>query len=152
MITNKVEARAILLSKGIKPTYQRLAILAAIHDNRSHPTIHALHKKLVKAVPTLSKTTLYATLGLFAGQGIVSPLHIDPAEIRYDGRARPHHHFHCRSCGKIFDLDIVCRTGRRGECAGHRIDEVHGYFKGICKDCLSKKYKNLKPSRRNHHV
>jgi len=152
MITSKAEARAVLLSEGIKPTYQRLAILAAIRDNRSHPTIQTLHEKLVKRVPTLSKTTLYATLELFAGRGIVSPLHIDRTEIRYDGLARPHHHFHCRSCRKIFDLDIVCRTARRAECAGHRIDEVHGYFKGICKNCLSNNHKNLKCLRRNHHA
>jgi hypothetical protein len=25
---------------------------------------------------------------------------------------------------------------------GHQIDEVHGYFKGICKQCLDKEERN----------
>jgi Fe2+ or Zn2+ uptake regulation protein len=88
-------------------------------------------------VPTLSKTTLYSTLALFARKGLVAPLLIDPAEARFDGILTPHHHFCCKSCGRILDLELGCPNSRRGVVHGHRIDEVHGYFKGLCADCLS---------------
>lgn len=125
----------MLADRGIKPTFQRAAILEAVLGLAEHPTIRSLHAQLVRAVPTLSKTTLYSTLGLFAGLGLVTPLFIDPAEVRYDGILPPHHHFFCSSCGRILDIDIACAKGRAGEIHGHRIEEVHGYFKGVCRDC-----------------
>jgi Fur family peroxide stress response transcriptional regulator len=150
MITNFSEAKAILATRSIKPTYQRLRILEAVSDTRDHPTIKALYDKLIRTVPTLSKTTLYSTLELFAAKGLVTRLSIDAGEARYDGFPAPHHHFHCERCGAILDLDIACATGRRGEVQGHAIKEVHGYFKGICKDCLSRDHHKI--PRRSSHV
>jgi len=132
------------VSKGIKPTYQRIAILGFLQNNRTHPTIKSLHYSLIKAIPTLSKTTLYSTLELFAAKGLVTPLTIDRSEVRYDGLASSHHHFFCERCGRIIDVDVSCVNGRRGEIDGHRIREVHGYFKGICKDCVKQTYKTNK--------
>lgn len=150
MITNSSEAREILSSRNIKPTFQRLRILEAVLDNRDHPTVKALHDKLILALPTLSKTTLYSALELFASEGLVTRLSIDSAEVRYDGVASSHHHFLCEICGAILDLTIACPTGRRGEIHGHLIKEVHGYFKGVCKDCLGRD-RNKSP-RRSFHV
>ena len=156
MVTNKIESRRILLEKGIKPTYQRMAILESVSADRSHPTIRDLHARLVRTVPTLSKTTLYSTLQLFARKGLVAHLSIDPAEARFDGLLSPHHHFCCASCGRILDLEISCPNGRRGFLNGHRIDEVHGYFKGVCADCLSAPSPRVRPNqnkkRRSIHV
>jgi len=132
-----MERRRILIEKGIKPTYQRMAILESIRTDTGHPTIRTLHERLIRVVPTLSKTTLYSTLELFARKGLVTPLLIDPSEARFDGLLPPHHHFYCASCGRILDIGLACPNSRRGAIHGHRIDEVHGYFKGVCADCLS---------------
>jgi Fur family peroxide stress response transcriptional regulator len=137
MVTNKSETRSVLVARGIKPTYQRMAILESVSADKSHPTIRALHARLVRTIPTLSKTTLYSTLQLFARKGLVAHLSIDPAEARFDGILTPHHHFCCTSCGRILDLELSCPNSRRGVFHGHRIDEVHGYFKGVCAVCLS---------------
>lgn len=149
MITKKDDLKDMLVSKGVKPTFQRLSILGAVFEKRTHPTIKSLHDELVKSVPTLSKTTLYSTLELFAQKGIVTALTIDPTEVRYDGHTTPHHHFFCERCGRIIDLDLACANSRRGEFEGHRISEVHGYFKGICKECLTKDHRKQNLSRRN---
>ena len=138
MITNTNALRNVLAGRGVKPTFQRLTILGAVMDNRSHLTIRALHAALVRKIPTLSKTTLYSTLDLFAAKGLVRAVTIDPAEVRYDGVTVPHHHFHCTTCGRILDIEISCANSRTGEIHGHRIDEVHGYFKGVCRDCRVK--------------
>ena len=150
MITNKEALKDRLMAKRIKPTYQRTAILGFLQNNRTHPTIKSLHDSLVKTIPTLSKTTLYSTLELFAAKGLVTPLTIDRSEVRYDGLATSHHHFLCERCGRIIDVDVSCANSRRGEIEGHRIKEVHGYFKGICKDCLTANNKMIK--RRTFHA
>ena len=146
MVTDKNEWRQVLTARAIKPTYQRMAILESLSSDAGHPTVRALHARLVRTIPTLSKTTLYSTLELFARKGLVAPLLIDPAEARFDGILTPHHHFFCTSCGRILDLSLSCPNSRRGVVRGHRIDEVHGYFKGLCADCLS-----APSSRTRHH-
>ena len=137
MITND-HAREILVSRGIRPTFQRRRILQAVLNDRTHPTVKALYDRLVPSVPTLSKTTLYTTLELFAAHGLVTRLSIDTEEVRYDGHASAHHHFLCGGCWAIIDLDVDFATGRRGEIEGHAIQEVHGYFKGRCKTCQNR--------------
>jgi len=161
MITNNKTARDVLAGCGIKPTFQRRTILEALQGNRSHPPIRALHDALVRKIPSLSKTTLYSTLELFAAKGLVQSLTIDPAEVHYDGIPAPHHHFYCTVCGRILDIEIICPKSRAGEIQGHRIDEIHGYFKGVCRDCRAnvgraaaspRRNKKSKAKRRNPHV
>lgn len=137
MISIGNETKRRLTAFGIKPTFQRTVILEAVSGKNGHPAIRDLHARLLRDVPTLSKTTLYSTLELFARKGLVAPLFIDPAEVRYDGIPAPHHHFYCTACRRILDVDIACATGRAGRLHGHRVDEVHGYFKGVCRDCLA---------------
>jgi Fe2+ or Zn2+ uptake regulation protein len=137
MISNRDESKRRLTAFGIKPTFQRAVILEAVRGKNGHPAIRDLHARLLRDVPTLSKTTLYSTLALFTRKGLVTPLFIDPAEVRYDGVAEPHHHFYCTTCRRILDIDIACATGRAGRIHGHQVDEVHGYFKGVCRDCLA---------------
>lgn len=125
---------------GITPTYQRLSVLKYLKDCKAHPTAEQIYEYLVKRIPTISLTTIYNTLNLFVEKGLVVPLTITGTGIRYDYNTTPHHHFVCKRCGKIIDLDIECEfiRGERTIVAGNKIEEVHGYFKGICKDCLEK--------------
>ncbi len=57
--------RGNLLNAGIKPSYQRIKIYEYIFNNNIHPTVDNIYKKLLKEIPTLSKTTVYNTLKLF---------------------------------------------------------------------------------------
>ncbi len=129
------ELKDILESRGIKPTYQRLAIFKYIHDHKVHPTAERLYRNLIKIVPTMSRTTIYNTLSMFVEKGLARTILISPTEVRYDADMSTHHHFWCEKCGKIEDLFFECEKARKGEIEGNIIKEVHGYFKGICRDC-----------------
>lgn len=140
-ISNLERLKNILQERGLKSTYQRLKILEYIDEHRdSHPTVEMIYKELFRRLPIISMTTIYNTLNAFLEKGLVSAITITGTEIRYDINTNPHHHFLCRECGRIIDIDIECPFARGKEKAicGHRIEEVHGYFKGICKDCLKK--------------
>ena len=98
-----------------------------------------IYEDLVKEIPTISKTTIYNTLNALLETGVIHAITITGTETRYDCRGGAHHHLLCKSCGKIIDIDIECPYIEDEEIAGHRIEERHGYFKGICKNCLKKK-------------
>ena len=128
-----------LVNYGIKPSVQRLAIMEYIITHRTHPSIEEVHKALSTAIPTLSKTTVYNTLKLFAEHGAVSVLTIDEHNVNFDGDTSAHAHFFCKRCGHIYDIEDCPDTIREigiTKKEGHSVLETHYYYKGICKKCL----------------
>ena len=124
-----------LKEKGLKITHQRLAILKYLDQNREHPTADQIYTDLKADNPSLSKTTVYNTLEALVENGIVCGLTITPNEQRFDIKGGQHHHFICKVCGVITDLDVPCSYLKK-VYKENRIEEVHGYFKGTCKNCI----------------
>jgi len=123
----------------IKPTYHRLKILDFLSKNlKNHPTVEMIYAELAKEMPTISLTTVYNTLSTFIEKGLVCGVTITGTEVRYDFNTESHHHFLCKKCGQIIDVDVPCYlSGQKGKFVdGHKIEEIHGYFKGTCRDCL----------------
>ncbi len=127
-----------LRSKGINPSLQRIKIYQYLMEHRTHPTVEDIHADLVSEIPTLSKTTVYSTLNLFVSHGIVSKLMIEDGEVRYDINTKPHGHFKCIRCGRIFDIEISPSIFEDISVNGHHPMEYHFYIIGICKDCMEK--------------
>jgi Fe2+ or Zn2+ uptake regulation protein len=128
----------ILQSKNIHPSHQRIKILEILEKNKDHMNVNMIYDELLKEIPTISKTTVYNTLSAFAEKGLVHCLTITPEEMRYDYKTKPHHHLLCTRCGRIIDVDVQCPYADTMEIDGHSIEEIQGYFKGTCKECLSR--------------
>ena len=131
------EASTILISHGIKPTLQRIAIMSYILEHRVHPTIEDVYNGLVANFPTLSRTTVYNTLRMFSEHSAAQMITIDEHRVCYDGNTQPHPHFICRKCGHVFDLmNLPMPTlPTKQETDGFLIDEAQLYYKGLCPDC-----------------
>jgi len=127
-----------LKEKQIKVTPQRLEILKYLDDHRTHPTVDEIYTSLKKNNPALSKTTVYNSVDVLKQNDIIQLIHTDGSEQRYDYRNDMHHHFLCRRCGGIIDIDIVCPNIGKTLVDGHKVETVEGYFRGICKTCLER--------------
>ncbi len=137
--------KSVLKEKGLKPTYQRLKILEYLNKHvDAHPTVEMIYEALVGRIPTISMTTIYNTLNAFLDKHIASAVTITGTELRYDITTKSHHHFLCKKCGKILDVNVKCPVIEKQGVKGHKIDEIHGYFKGVCKNCLSKEKQKTK--------
>lgn len=138
-------AQDYLLKFGIKPSVQRIAILDYLMKYRTHPTADEIYGALFRSIPTLSKTTVYNTLKLFAEQGVLCILGIDERNVRYDIDTSGHAHFICIGCGKIYDirvadLDKLISKGKEE----FSVTEMRLYYKGYCKNCQkAKELKNI---------
>ena len=128
----------ILKQNQLKITPQRLAIMKYLDENRTHPTADRIYIDLKEKNPALSKTTVYNSVETLKEHGIIQSLTISGSELRYDFENKMHHHFLCKKCGIIIDIDIECPNIGKMLESGHKVEEVHGYFKGICKKCLKK--------------
>ena len=132
----------ILKDKNLKVTPQRLAIIQYLENHKTHPTADQIYKELKKKNPSLSKTTVYNSLDILRQNEIIKTLTICGSEHRYDFDHDIHHHFLCTECGRIYDIDFKCPNIKlihaEIEKSGHHISEVHGYFRGLCKNCYSR--------------
>ena len=64
---------------------------------------------------------------------------IDFDKSLYERRDDAHHHFSCKNCGQIFDVDMpICGALKNCAIEGHKIEDFQGYFYGICHACQEK--------------
>jgi len=127
-----------LKNNNLKITHQRLEILKYLDTHKTHPTADEIYSVLKKKNPALSKTTIYNALETLMKNNLVRNLTISSLEQRYEIKDEMHHHFLCKKCGKIINIEITCPNINKILQQGYHIEEVHGYFKGYCKECLKK--------------
>ena len=128
----------LLKEKNLKVTPQRLIVLKYLREHYTHPTTEKIYSDLKSNNPSLSKTTVYNSLEVLEKHGIIQSITISGSELRYDFKQGMHHHFLCKKCGRILDIDIECPNVERMSSYGHKVEEIHGYIKGICTDCVKK--------------
>jgi len=130
-----------LSERNIRPSIQRVRILAYMKENLCHPTVEKIYNDLHPEIPSLSKTTVYNTLNLFLAAGLVRMLNIEENEIRYDIVMKTHGHFKCESCGEIFNFRINIDDFPADDLNGFTIKDKDVYFKGVCPKCRKEKVK-----------
>lgn len=137
---NTADAYKRLTKHGIRPSIQRLAIMDYLLTHHTHPTVDEVYKGMCGEIPTLSKTTVYNTLRLFAEHHAAQMLTIDDHRVCYDGETHPHVHFFCKKCGEVYDLpeETAPQTKQGLMIDGHEVDEMQLYYKGVCHKCKSK--------------
>ncbi|MFV0586544.1 Fur family transcriptional regulator [Bacteroides reticulotermitis] len=128
-----------LLKYNIKPSMQRIAIMEYLIEHRTHPSADEIYTALSPKMPTLSKTTVYNTLKLFAEHGAALMLTIDERNANFDADTSPHSHFFCKSCSHIYDLKAPegVKQVEKQDMGGHEVTEIHYYYKGTCRNCLT---------------
>jgi Fur family peroxide stress response transcriptional regulator len=94
-----------LRQAGLKATGPRVTLLAALEQDRSHPTAEQLYESLRPHYPSLSLSTVYETLDAFLRTGLCRRVSATGAPLRVDGTPQDHDHALCRVCGSIFDID-----------------------------------------------
>jgi len=126
-----------LKRRGVVLTIQRLAVLEFLHNTSSHPTAEAIHRELRKTYPTLSLATVYNTLEILKQAGEIQELNIGKKK-HFDPIPEPHHHFYCRVCERILDVEISCPIAQKGCVDNHKIERVQAIFYGVCAECRKK--------------
>lgn len=132
----RAELKRELIDAGIRPSVQRLAIYEYVRNSCQHPTAEIVYEALRDDLGSLSLTTVYNTLKLYADAGLVMMLHIDDNFLRFDGNTAVHAHFRCNVCGEIYDLPVKgdYHTWLDG-ADGLSVNDAQLYLKGVCRKC-----------------
>jgi Fur family iron response transcriptional regulator len=98
------EIPALLHGHGITPTQQRVEIAAILLECKQHLAADQVIARLGEADASVSKATVYNTLGLFAERGLVREVMVDATRVFYDSNTAPHHHFFDVDDGELTDF------------------------------------------------
>ncbi len=137
------EVSELLLAHSIAPTPQRLAIYKLVAGRTDHPNVDKVYRELKKKIPTLSRTTVYKVMQLFAEKHLIGRVSIEEGEVRYDGSPHFHAHFKCRGCGKLYDIEVASRLAKALEAVpeGFEMEERELLYFGTCQACLKQQQK-----------
>ena len=127
-----------LRERGLNVTAQRLALLRAV-DARPHGTADALFDDVASDLGTVSRQSIFDSLGVLSEAGLIRRIQPARSAARYETRVDDnHHHLVCRGCGVMFDIDCAvgdtpCLTA--DDDHGFEIDEAEVVYWGRCPEC-----------------
>jgi Fur family iron response transcriptional regulator len=104
-LTQTPDVAALLREHGVLPTQQRLMIARVLFSRRQHYSADQVLSCVNDGRDRVSKATVYNTLGLFARNGLVREVIVDPARVFYDPNTSEHHHFYNIDTGELVDID-----------------------------------------------
>ena len=89
-------------------------------------------------VAGLGIATVYRNLKAFQEEGWVVPVELPGEPPRYEIAGKQHHHhFHCRSCDKVYEVDGC--PGNLGEVTpdGFQLESHEFVLYGLCEGCAA---------------
>jgi len=95
----------LLKEHGIQPTQQRFLIASVLLERQQHLSADQVMHLVNGENHLVSKATVYNTLGLFAKNGLIREVIVDPARVFYDSNTSDHHHFYNVDTGELTDID-----------------------------------------------
>src|SRR5680860_1059748 len=134
---NAGELTDLFRSRGLRVTPQRQAIFGLLYGSDRHPTVDAIYEAARRAMPTISRKTVYQTVHDLEELDQVSLLDLGTGSVRVDPNVETdHQHLVCSSCGMVRDVPIdsspsLPKRYRRT----FAVDAVDVIFRGICDQC-----------------
>ena len=88
------------------------------------------------ALPRLGLATVYRTVKAMLGDGTLRAVELPGAPARYElAGKRHHHHFHCRACDGVFEVE-ACPGRMSGLLpGGFQLERHEIILYGLCADC-----------------
>jgi Fur family ferric uptake transcriptional regulator len=129
----------MLRHHGLRPTRQRLAVLAVLARERNDATAQGIYASLTRRGEHVGLATVYRTLAALNGCGVVDALMHNPGEVCYRlcGPGH-HHHLVCDACHRVVELvdcDLDAWLAERAADHGFTVSGHTVEVSGTCADC-----------------
>ena len=126
---NYPDTRSKLADKGLKITPQRIVVLNALLNLRTHPTADEIIDYIKKEHPNIAVGTIYKILDTFVSKGIIERVKTSRDAMRYDAVMEKHHHIYVSGSDNIADfidpgLDkLLAGYFRKKKISGFQIED-----------------------------
>jgi Fur family transcriptional regulator, peroxide stress response regulator len=128
----------VVESHRLKMTPQRRAIIEYLQSAIHHPTAEEVLRAVNEKFPMTSRATVYNTLNWLKGEGMVREVY-EGGIVRFDPNTSDHHHFVCRKCGRVEDVEseMIGSYQFNPSLGNHTVENFEIILRGICVDCQS---------------
>lgn len=119
-----------------RQTTQKAAILRALEKDDRPLSPQEILLIAREEVPALGLATVYRAIKSFLEDGVVASVGLPDSAPRYEmaGKAH-HHHFQCRSCDKVYEIN-ACSGGMQSLTPpGFSLEDHEITLFGRCADC-----------------
>jgi Fur family transcriptional regulator, stress-responsive regulator len=126
-----------LRDRGWRLTAQRRVIAEAMAGEHVHLTADEVFERARRALPEVSRATVYNTLHELVGMGeLLEMAHADGRK-RYDPNVgERHHHLVCVDCGRMLDVKADDPRLEDDQRHGFELLGIEVTFRARCPDCL----------------
>ena len=103
----KKDFEEICREKGLKMTEQRRIIAKVIFESDDHPNVEEVYNRSFELDKNISLATVYRTVNLLEGYGIIEKLDFQDGKARYEQKISKdshHHHLIDLETGKIIEF------------------------------------------------
>jgi Fur family ferric uptake transcriptional regulator len=122
-----------------RKTKQRHAIREAIAHAGRPLSVHEILKIASHDQPGLGIATIYRTIKSLIAEGSIHEVALAGADVRFElSDLHHHHHFHCRRCDKVFEMEGCPENLRLLTPKGFRMESHDLVITGLCAGCLRK--------------
>ncbi len=134
----RVRGRTVT-QQDTRNTRQRTAIRDAIAKAGAPVSPREILDLAAENADGLGLATVYRTLKLLVEANEVLPVDIPGQSTRYELAGKGHHHhFHCNSCGRVFELTGCCGHFEELTPKGFQLETHDLTLFGRCKECAGK--------------
>lgn len=129
----------ILREAGHRVTPQRGVVLDAVCAGHGHTSLSEIHGRVRAIDPSINQSTVYRALRTFQTAGIVVVADTGGPEPYFEiAKPKPHHHLHCRVCGREQEIgadDLESVVDHLASRYGFQVSTDHIVFFGRCETC-----------------
>ena len=122
----------------IRNTRQKAAIKEAFDQLKRPLSPEEVLREASSKVPSISIATVYRNINALLDDEWLVAVELPGQPSRYEiSGKKHHHHFHCQSCLKVFDLDGCAVAARHKLPRGFRVSRHELTMYGTCDLCRS---------------
>lgn len=119
-----------------RTTRQKEAIKAVLKEQDRPLLPEEIHQFALKIVPSVGIATVYRSIKTLMEDGQLCCVEIPGQSPRYEGTEKGHHHhFHCRECQTVFDLQKCVEGLKKLAPSGFQVTGHEIILYGLCKKC-----------------
>lgn len=119
-----------------RDTAQRRAIRKVFADVHRPLSPQEVLDEAQRSAPKLGIATVYRTLKSLTDQGWLTAVELPGQPQRYEVAGKKHHHhFNCRKCGRVFELEGCPGNLARMVPDGFEMEDHEVFLFGRCADC-----------------
>ncbi|ANM29350.1 Fur family transcriptional regulator [Acidobacteria bacterium Mor1] len=119
-----------------RQTNQRDAIRRVFEASARPLSPQEILREARREVPGLGIATVYRAVKTLTTSGFLSPVELPGAPARYERAGKQHHHhFHCRSCDRVYDVDACPGAIGKLSPEGFELESHEIVLYGRCDRC-----------------